>query len=96
MVRIIRSVTARADLRNIWEYIARDDPGAADRFVRQLDAAIQVLAEHPNLGRHRPEFGAHLRSFPVGRYVIFYVAIHDGVHVYRVLHGSRYFDILLQ
>jgi toxin ParE1/3/4 len=30
-----------------------------------------------------------LRSFAVGRYVIFYLAIPGGVQIVRVLHGAR-------
>jgi toxin ParE1/3/4 len=34
-----------------------------------------------------------LRSFPVGRYVIFYLAIPGGVQIVRVLHGARDIEV---
>jgi toxin ParE1/3/4 len=36
-----------------------------------------------------------LRSFPVGRYVIFYMPTPKGVEIVRVLHGARDADSAL-
>lgn len=45
------------------------------------------------MGRARVELGADLRSFPFGRYVIFYAPIEDGIDVVvRVLHSARDID----
>ena len=44
------------------------------------------------MGRARVELGADLRSFPFGRYVIFYAPIDDGIDVVRVLHSARDID----
>lgn len=33
-----------------------------------------------------------VRSFPFGRYVIFYLPIDDGIDVVRVLHSARDID----
>jgi toxin ParE1/3/4 len=51
-----------------------------------------MLAKYPEAGRERPEIAAGLRSFPIGKYVLFYRPIHDGVEIVRVLHGSRDID----
>jgi len=42
------------------------------------------------------ELAPALRSFPVGRYLIFYVALTNGVDIVRVLHGSRDIATLFQ
>ena len=44
------------------------------------------------MGRARDELSANVRSFPFGRYVIFYAAIEDGIDVVRVLHSARDID----
>lgn len=44
------------------------------------------------MGRARDELAAELRSFPFGRYVIFYEPIEDGIDVVRVLHSARDID----
>lgn len=41
------------------------------------------------MGRLRGELATGLRSFPVGRYVIFYRALSNGIEIVRVLHGAR-------
>ena len=37
----------------------------------------------------RPELGSGVRSFPVGKYVVFYLATEDGIKVIQVIHGAR-------
>ena len=41
------------------------------------------------MGRARDELAASVRSFPFGRYVIFYAPIEDGIDVVRVPHSAR-------
>ena len=41
------------------------------------------------MGRSRPEFGDELRSFVVGRYVIFYQLEPTILRVIRVMHTAR-------
>ncbi|WP_309731973.1 type II toxin-antitoxin system RelE/ParE family toxin [Chamaesiphon sp. OTE_75_metabat_556] len=50
---------------------------------------MQLLAEQPQLGRLRPELAENMRSLPIGRYVVFYIAMPSCVQVVRVLHGAR-------
>lgn len=89
MPRITRRPEARADLADIWDYIARDDPRRATAFLRELEGVFQTLADQPMLGRQRPELVEELRSFLVGRYVIYYLPWPDGIDVVRVLHAAR-------
>jgi toxin ParE1/3/4 len=80
---------ALADLAEIWAYIAEDNPDRADVFVDLVDTKFQALARRPGLGRRRPELSSDIRSFAVGRYVVFYLPLSRGIEVVRVLHGSR-------
>jgi toxin ParE1/3/4 len=77
------------DLEEIWDYIAVDNPDAAERCLRQIDAQFQKLMHSPYIGRGRKDLAAGLRSFAVGNYVIFYRALCDGIEVARVLEGHR-------
>lgn len=86
---IIKRPCARTDLIEIWDYIADDSEARADAFIDTIDRKIRALAEQPNMGRARDELETGLRSFPVGRYVIFYLPIPEGVDIVRVLHGAR-------
>ncbi len=86
---VFLSPRARADLTDIWAWIAVDDPRAADQNLAQLRQVFERLATMPEMGRARPELLLRLRSFPSGRHVVFYRAIEEGVEIVRVLHGSR-------
>jgi len=88
------SAQARADLEEIWLYIAADSPGAADRFVDRILAACRKLARSPGIGRTREELAPGVRSLPLGNYVIFYRAAKPGIEVIRVLSGYRDIDAL--
>jgi toxin ParE1/3/4 len=95
MPTIVKSPRAREDLIEIWEFIAADDEHSADEFVAIIDEKFRVLAERPSIGRLRNELVEGLRIFPIGRYVIFYLAIPDGIEIVRVLHGARDVDSIL-
>jgi toxin ParE1/3/4 len=86
---IIKLARAKADLTEIWDYIAEDSEIQADAFINTVDQKFLLLSEQPNLGRTRYELAKNMRSFPLGRYVIFYGVIADGIEVVRVLHGAR-------
>ncbi|MFM9100245.1 MAG: type II toxin-antitoxin system RelE/ParE family toxin [Cyanobium sp.] len=86
---IVLQPRARADLSDIWEFIAEDSDDQADAVIDLIDQKFQLLAQRAGLGRRREELAEGLRSFPVGRYVIFYLPIPDGVQIVRVLHGAR-------
>lgn len=83
---------ANLDLDSIWDFIAADNAHAAERLIDRIGHVFQMLAENPFAGRERPELRKDLRSFPVGRYVIFYVALSDGIDVVCVMHGQQDID----
>jgi toxin ParE1/3/4 len=85
---------ALADLYEIHEYVARDNPPAADRLIDRLKDQFRLLARQPLMGQARPELAPDLRSFGVGNYVIFYRPAQDGIEVARVIHGARDVDSL--
>ena len=92
MPRVTRRPLAAADVSDIWDHIAEDNIVAADRWVDQLDEKLRLLATQPSMGRARDELSRGLRSFPFGRYVIFYEPLDDGIDVVRVLHSARDID----
>jgi toxin ParE1/3/4 len=80
---------AEQDLLDIWSYIAKDNPDAADRFTDLLIEKCDNLCRFPELGTRRDELAPSLRSFPVGRYIIFYRRADPGVEVARILSAYR-------
>ena len=94
MPRVTRRPLAEADVLQIWDHIADDSLTAADHWVDRLDEEFRLLATQPMMGRARDELASGVRSFPFGRYVVFYVPLDDGIDVVRVLHGSRDIDAI--
>lgn len=87
---------ARADLIDIWLYIASDSVDSADRLNARFYDEFTTLSRYPQMGRSRPELAPELRSFPVGNYIIFYRPIENGIEVMRVLSTRRDIDTLFQ
>jgi toxin ParE1/3/4 len=48
-----------------------------------------MLVQNPLAGRERSELQKHLRSFPVGSYIVFYVPLPDGIEIVRVMNGRQ-------
>ena len=89
MAVIVLQPRAKTDLSEIWEFIADDSDDQADAFIDLIDQKFQLLAQQAGLGRRRDELAEGLRSFPAGRYVIFYLPIPGSAQIVRVLHGAR-------
>jgi len=83
------SPRARADLIEIWSYIADDSAANADAFIDKLFETMQLLAGKPGSGRHREELAPGMQSFPFGRYIIFYRVVTSAIEIVRGLHGAR-------
>ncbi len=92
MLAIVLTPSAKADLGEIWMFIAADNPAQADDFIDLIDEKFQNLSRQPGLGCRPEELVAGLRSFPVGRYVIFYLQVQDCLQIVRVLRGARDLD----
>ena len=89
---IARSPKARADIDEIWNYIAERNLPAADRVVDEVERVCRLIAAHPRMGRERPELLPGMRSFGAMSWIIFN-RIHDEfIEIVRVIHGARDLD----
>lgn len=83
------SLRAETDLKAIWDFIAGDNPTAADAVIRHIRDRVAMLADHPFLEPARPEIGTEVRFLVVGRYLVLYRLDGDTVVIVRVVHGAR-------
>ena len=82
-------------LRALW-YVREAGAEVARRFQESVDATLQQLCLHPELGRERrfrhPKLQG-LRSFlvarPFHRTLIFYRVQEDALQAVRLIHGAR-------
>ena len=90
--KIIWSLQARDDLRDIVSYIAADNPAAAESFGILLMSKVDLLANFPKLGRVVPEEGdENIREIIVRPYRVVYQLLTDQttVAIARIWHGAR-------
>ncbi|MDP2783332.1 MAG: type II toxin-antitoxin system RelE/ParE family toxin [Sulfurimicrobium sp.] len=91
--RIVWRPIAEADLDNIVDYIAQDNPTRAEEFGQELRDKTLPLAQHPKLGRTgRPGLPAFVRELVAHRnYLVFYRVLDDTctVEILRVKHTAQ-------
>jgi toxin ParE1/3/4 len=92
---LTRTERAEEDLIDIWVNIARDNKKAADSLLDRIDSVCRSLAAFPELGPARPDLAPDFRYMIVGRYLILYRIIVEGVEIVRVLHGARHLPDML-
>ncbi|MCW5982473.1 MAG: type II toxin-antitoxin system RelE/ParE family toxin [Bryobacteraceae bacterium] len=64
--RFLLTPQARADLLEIWNYIAEDSPEDADRVLERLYVAFTRLAQTPGMGHHREDLAGSLTEGHIG------------------------------
>lgn len=89
MAQVDLTLVARLDLREIWDYIARDSHYQADRLIERFTLKFEYLARHTGLGRPRPELADGCKSYPFGNYCLYFRVTEEGILVLRVLHSAR-------
>ena len=91
--------TAEQDLLEILDYIGRDNPDAARRFVERVDQAVGRLASFPKAGRQPRDARLRrlgYRMLVIEDYLVFYVITSRIVQIRCVIHGARRYEFLLQ
>jgi len=87
------SEQSKIDALKIARYIAKDNVTAALRFLDNLDATYDMLAEHPAIG-HPPvfDFIANLETLIIKgfkHHQIYYRVLDDIIRIERVADGRR-------
>lgn len=90
MTQFILTPRAAQDVNDIWDYIANDNVGAADRVLDALHNAMLKLAKHPAIGHWREDLtDKRHRFFLVYSYLIVYRHETKPLQIVRILHASR-------
>ena len=88
-LEIVWSPLARARLREIRAYAARDQPQAAERLAIRIVAVVEALRDHPYMGRVGAEPG--IRELVIGGtpYIVLYRVRGQLVIVNTIWHGAQ-------
>ena len=93
---VILTGAAEADLEQIGEWIARDNPERAVSFVAEMRDACLGIAQLPQGYTLVQRYTADgIRRRVQGQYLIFYRVADDTIQILRVLHGARDYEPLL-
>jgi toxin ParE1/3/4 len=88
--------TAEAEqwLRDIYDYIAHDDPTAAARTIETIYQRTEILKEFPESGyRYWQNPNRHIRILLHGHYRIAYVVkSSEAIDILGVFHGALNID----
>ncbi len=88
-VEIAWSPLARARLDEIRAYVALDNPDAAERLATRIVAVVEILRDHPYLGRVGVEPG--IRELVIGGtpYIVLYRVRGKRVTISTIWHGAQ-------
>jgi toxin ParE1/3/4 len=95
MGRYFLSSVADADMLAVWEYVARDNPSAADRLINRFTETFERIAQFPEACERYEHPKGEFRIGVVAPYLIFYKIVGYEVDIVRVLHGARRWEDLL-
>ena len=88
-MRVRLTPSAERDLEDIEIFISADNPGAAIETVLGIIDSIQILADHPEVGRSGRIEGTREYVVPGTSFIAAYRITSDQIEVLRVLHGAR-------
>ena len=90
-MRIDWSRSAREDIRNIHQHIAKDSPYYARQFADRVFKAVERLEDFPESGRQVPEARPlGVREILIQGYRVIYKAeLPERVLIVAVIHGRR-------
>ena len=86
---IVWSPRAIEHLAHLREYIARDNPNAANRIASALLEAVERLAQLPNLGRPGRAAGTRELVVPGTPYIIPYRLRGDRLEIVAFFHARQ-------
>jgi plasmid stabilization system protein ParE len=88
-MRLIFQAAALADLRNIHDYIAKDNPAVAVSVISRIKSSLDRLLLFPRSGR----VGAVEETFEVVvpglPYIVVYQILTEHIEVVGVFHGAQ-------
>ncbi len=89
MSQVFYQRVAKADLIDVWLFIAEDNVAAADAYIERLQQVCVLIAENPLMGHDRTDIAEGVISFAVDDYVIYYELHDKGITILRVWHAAR-------
>jgi addiction module RelE/StbE family toxin len=88
-VKIVWSEPARQNLREIFEFIANENPNAARRLLVEIKEQAIILIDNPQIGRAGRVEGTRELVLAGTNYILPYRIKDQQVQILAVFHGAR-------
>lgn len=90
-MKVSISNSAFKDLESIIGYYTKEDvPHIGLKFTKEIIEHIQVLVDHPDMGRIVPEFQlSHIREIIIAPFRVVYLREKSAIKVIRVWRSER-------
>ena len=80
---------AKADLRNVLDYIARHNPRAAENLYDRVERCVSHLPQHPYLYKPSQRVRGTREIVVHPNYVVFYQVTATSIEILSVVHSSQ-------
>ena len=93
---LVFTPAARADLEEIFWFIAADNPRRARSYVEEIEQACGNLCDMPELGVKRPDLRPGLYIFPLWRRIAIAYELPDNrVDVLRIFSAGQDYEAII-
>jgi len=93
MTPALLSPRAQRDIDRIWDHTAVIwGVDQAELYIRQIEAAIRLIAGNPQLGKACDDIRRSYRKYPAGSHLLFYRLVSTHVEIIRILHQRMDFE----
>ena len=90
MNRFAVSPRAKADLDEIWTYLAQNvDAATADRVLKRIRGVFGMVGRQPEIGSRVGDDCPGMRFVMAGKYIVLYEYQTRLPRIRRVVHGAR-------
>jgi len=95
-VKIVWTEPSRQDLRDIFEFIAENNPKAARSLLAEIKKRVCVLVNEPQLGRVGRVEGTRELVLTGTHYILPYRVKDQQIQILSVFHTSREWQDVIQ
>lgn len=90
---VVWSIPAKQDLKEIYDYIARDSKYYAEKVSQDIVEKSELLHKFPKIGRVVPEIDeANIREVIVYSYRLIYEISPDKIEILALIHCKQDFS----
>lgn len=95
-MKLLFSPRAVADLEEIGDYIARDNPSRALSFLDELESKCRSIASMPTAFTERADIFPGIRMAVHGNYLILFRVDKGALRIERIVHGARELGAMIE